>query len=71
MSNKLITARDLAAQYCLNKSRIHYYAKIGLLVPDKEMAKITKMMMFDKKQAERTLQRVFNKKKGQTLKNMK
>lgn len=69
MDNELISMSELAKELGMNKSKLCYYTRYGLLVPVKKLDSTT---IFDKKRAISTLEKIEAKsEQGFTLENIK
>lgn len=66
--NKLVTLNQLAKKLDVNKSRLSYYASLGLLKPE---ATIGRMMLFDERGATKKFGWIDKRtSKGEKLKNL-
>jgi DNA-binding transcriptional MerR regulator len=64
-----ISLNELAKEMNINKSKLHYYAQLGLIVPN---GKIGGTIVLEKIDAVKKLKTILtNQKKGKTLKEIK
>jgi len=69
MKEKLMTISELSIEFGLNKSKLNYYARRGLISPVRRLG-IT--MIFDKKEVQTILKKIeAKKKKGKMLEEIK